>query len=146
MKRKNIPSLHAQAMTAGGRIMYLWGRCDQEGADVLRATSFDSLSLSLTDTLLRQADAPTKPTFTWSLRLDRLASFPLTHDIERFANSLPTLRRHSFINPLLWIKWYGVQGNMEFSTEELRALAGLGTGLAMDYVYISGDSPGYPSE
>lgn len=40
---------------------------------------------------------------------------------------------------VLWIKWRGIQGNMELRPSELSIIAALGYPLAMDYIFMPQD-------
>jgi hypothetical protein len=142
MPPKDNTILYDQAMQSGGRIIYMKGRCFAEDVAALRNTSFAPLNFSVFPVKrYRHTDHPDRETYVWYLRQSRLLAWPITADLAVFAAQLPTLRRYSFTEPVLWIKWYGVQGNMEFDKSELRALAELDIALAMDYIYIPGGEP-----
>ncbi|MEM9526553.1 MAG: hypothetical protein AAGA31_08090 [Bacteroidota bacterium] len=55
------------------------------------------------------------------------------------ARNKAMLRKAGGTQILMWIDWYGIQGNMEYTVEQLQKLAAMGVPLAVDYIYQKPD-------
>lgn len=49
---------------------------------------------------------------------------------------LPQYKKNRATNIVFWILWRGLQGNMEFTVQELRKLADMKIPVAMDYIHM----------
>lgn len=65
-------------------------------------------------------------------RMDRSQIVYLAAHLKRH---LALYRKHEATDIVFWIIWTGVQGNMEFTVQELRKLADMRIPVAMDYIH-----------
>ena len=49
---------------------------------------------------------------------------------------LPLYKKSRATDIVFWIMWRGLQGNMEFTVQELRKLADMKIPVAMDYIHM----------